>query len=51
MKKLLLIMNPYAGLQRANKYLADVISIFNARGYVVTACMTAGPGEDRKSVV
>lgn len=50
MKKLLLIMNPYAGLRRANKYLADVISIFNARGYVVTACMTAGAGDGARLV-
>lgn len=50
MKKLLLIMNPYAGQRRANRYLADVIAIFNARGYVVTACMTAGAGDGVKLV-
>ena len=45
MKKLLFIMNPYAGTRKANRYLADIISIFNAAGYEVTSYMTAGPGD------
>ena len=45
MKKLLFVMNPYSGIRRANRYLADIISIFNRGGYEVTAHMTAGQGD------
>ena len=45
MKKLLLIMNPFAGTRRANRYLPEIITIFNRAGYEVTAYMTAGPGD------
>ena len=42
MKKLLFIMNPYSGMRRAAKYLADIIALFNRNGYDVTTHMTAG---------
>ena len=45
MKKLLFVMNPYAGTRRANRYLPEIISIFNRAGYTVTAHMTAGSGD------
>lgn len=45
MKKLLLIMNPCAGQRRANRHLPDIIALFNRRGYVVTAAMTAARGD------
>ncbi|MCI7097273.1 MAG: YegS/Rv2252/BmrU family lipid kinase [Clostridiales bacterium] len=45
MKKMLFVMNPYSGIRRANRYLADIISIFNCGGYEVTAHMTAGQGD------
>ena len=45
MKKLLFIMNPFAGTRRANRYLPEIITIFNRAGYEVTAYMTAGPGD------
>ena len=45
MKKMLFIMNPYAGMRKANKYLADILSIFNRAGFIVTVHMTAGPGD------
>ena len=35
-KKLLFVMNPYAGMRRANRFLADILSLFNAHGYEVT---------------
>lgn len=50
MKKMLFVMNPYAGQRRANRYLADVISIFNRGGYAVSAYMTAGPGDGARVV-
>ena len=45
MKKLLFIMNPYAGMRKGVKYLADIIAVFNRAGYEVTAYMTAAPGD------
>lgn len=45
MKKMLFIMNPCAGKRRANRYLADILAIFNRAGYDVTVHMTAGHGD------
>ena len=45
MKKMLFIMNPYAGMRKANRYLADIISLFNRADYEVNIRMTAGPGD------
>lgn len=50
MKKLLFIMNPYAGMRRANRSLADILSLFNSRGCEVTVHMTAGPGDGARVV-
>ena len=45
MKKMLFIMNPYSGTRRANRYLADIITLFNRADYEVNIHMTAGPGD------
>ena len=45
MKKMLFVMNPFAGTRKANRQLADILSIFNRDGYDVTAYMTAGQGD------
>ena len=45
MKKMLFVMNPYAGMRKANRYLADIIALFNRADYDVTTYMTAGPGD------
>ena len=45
MKKMLFVMNPYAGQRRANRYLADILSVFNRAGYRVEAYMTGARGE------
>ena len=45
MKKMLFIMNPYAGTRKANKHLAEILTIFNRAGYAVMVHMTAGPGD------
>jgi len=50
MKKLLFVMNPYAGQRKANRHLADIFSIFNRAGYTVTVHMTAGPGDGEQAV-
>ena len=45
MKKLLLILNPNAGLQKARKLLADTVAIFAKYGYLSTVCVTAKRGD------
>ena len=45
MKKMLFIMNPFSGTRRANRYLTDIISLFNRADYEVNIRMTAGPGD------
>ena len=50
MKKMLFVMNPYAGMRRANRYVADLLTIFNQAGYEVTAHMTSGTSDAEKIV-
>ena len=45
MKKMLFIMNPFAGMRRANRYLSDILTLFNRADYEVITYMTAGPGD------
>ena len=45
MKRMLFVMNPFAGQRRANRFLPDIISLYNRAGYDVTTYMTGGPGE------
>ena len=45
MKKMLFLMNPYAGTRKANRYLADILTLFNRADYRVITHMTAGPGD------
>ena len=47
---MLFVMNPYAGIRRANRYLTDIISIFNRAGYDVLTYMTTGPGDGARIV-
>lgn len=50
MKKMLFVLNPFAGKRKANRYLADILSIFNRAGYTVITHMTAGPGDAARTV-
>jgi len=45
MKKMLFVMNPYAGTRRANRFLPDILALFNRAEYTVITHMTAGPGD------
>ena len=45
MKKMLFVMNPYSGTRRANKYLVDIIDLFNRANYEVMVHMTQGQGD------
>jgi len=51
LKKLLFVMNPYAGQRKARRYLTEIIEIFNRAGYEVTVHMTEGPGDARKTTL
>jgi len=51
LKKLLFIMNPYAGQRKANRYLAEIIEIFNRAEYEVITCMTTGQGDAHNIVL
>lgn len=45
MKKLLLIVNPCAGKKKVNRFLSQIISLFNRADYAVTVHITAARGE------
>ena len=44
MKKLLFIMNPFAGQKKANKVLPEILMLFTEAGYEINMSMTTGPG-------
>ena len=50
MKKMLFVMNPYSGTRRANKYLVEIIDLFNRADYEVIVHMTQGHGDATKIV-
>lgn len=43
-KRLLLVINPYSGTRRANKYLTDIVSIFSKQDYECLVCPTLERG-------
>ena len=45
MKKLLLILNPRAGMRRANRYLPEIIRLFIEHGYACETYVTGASGE------
>lgn len=48
MKKMLFILNPNAGQRKANKYLADILAIFNGADYEVSVFVTSGQGQAKE---
>jgi len=44
MKKLLFIMNPFAGQKKANKVLPEILMVFTEAGYEIQVAMTTGAG-------
>ena len=48
MKKMLVIMNPFAGTRQTNKYLAGIIDIFCKGGFEVRVAMTQKAGDGTK---
>ena len=51
MKKLLFILNPYAGQRKANRFLAEIIEIFNRADYEVVVHVTADRDDARKTAL
>ena len=45
MKKMLFVLNPCAGLKKANKHLSEILSVFNRANYDVLVHITAGTGD------
>ena len=50
MKKLLFVLNPCAGMRKASKVLADILSEFNRADYDVHTYVTAGQGDATDAV-
>jgi len=50
MKKLLFIMNPCAGIRKANPLLPDIFGVFNRAGYEVSVWMTEASGDAERIV-
>ena len=48
MKKMLFIMNPCAGMKKANRYYMQLVDLFTRSGYRVTAHITQGRGDAAK---
>ena len=51
MKRMLFIMNPFAGLRRANKFLTDILLLFREAGYEILVHMTNGTGDARQAAM
>lgn len=45
MKHMLVIMNPYAGMRQANRYLAGILDLFCGAGYDINVAMTQKSGD------
>ncbi len=45
MKTMLFVVNPYAGMRKINRYLSDVIGIFNRADYEVITYITASQSD------
>ncbi len=49
-KRLLLVMNPFSGTKRANRFLTDIMMLFCSCGWDSRVHMTQGKGDCRKKV-
>ncbi len=50
MKKLFFVMNPAAGMRKANKVLPEILAVFNRAEYEVITYITAAQGDARRAV-
>lgn len=51
MKQMLFVMNPYAGMRKANKVLTEILEIFNRADYLVHFYTTAASGDGERFVL
>lgn len=51
LKKMLFVLNPYAGMRKASKVLAEILAVFNRAEYDVRVYVTACPGDAVDAVV
>lgn len=51
MKRMLFIMNPFAGQRRANKFLTDILLLFRQAGYEILVHMTNGTGDAKAAAL
>ena len=51
MKKMLFILNPIAGMRKANKVLADILGVFNRGGWTVETYITGRQGDGKDQVL
>lgn len=50
MKRLLLVMNPMAGMKKANPLLTEILDVFAKAGYLCVVHMTQAPGDATQQV-
>lgn len=50
MKKMLFILNPKAGMRKANRLLSDIIAVFNGADFDVSVYITAKQGDAKECV-
>lgn len=51
MKKMLLLVNPVAGKKKVNRYIADIVTLFNRAQYDVLVYFTECAGDARKKIL
>ncbi len=51
MKKLLFILNPFSGQKKANRYLPELIQMFNQAGYEAVVHVTSCQGDATQAVI
>lgn len=51
MKKLFFVMNPFAGMRKANKLLPEILAVFNRADYDVRVYMTKCQGDAKEEVM
>lgn len=51
MKKMLFVLNPIAGIRKANKKLLDILTVFNRAGWTVETYITSCGGDGKNQVL
>lgn len=51
MKTMLFVMNPFSGQKKANRFLPEILQMFNQAGYEVLTHITSGQGDATQAVM